>query len=206
MVSSGKGVAHAEATATEGPHRAIQLICKIPNDKMNLEPEICKVKQSQIPVKEVEGGKIKILAGKLGDLVSPATLKAYPKLTIGRALVNPGAKMEVILDENEFEHGIVFALEGKGTVLDESTFATIDETLDTVVFGSGQKLVLKNDDPVNILDAFFTASKSLNEEWKKLKGFNGFFIAPNEAEAEKIYAKIAEVGAKNFNYTVWNDE
>ena len=207
LVSAGKGVAHAEATATEGPHKAIQLICKIPYDKMDLEPEICKVKSSQIPVLDIEGqGQIKVLVGKLGDLVSPATLKAYPeKVTIGRALVNPGAKMEVVLDP-EFEHGVVFALHGKGKVVDESTFATIDEALDTVVFGSGEKLVLENEDSNKILDVFFTASKPLNEEWKKLKGFNGFFIAPTEAEAEKIYAKIEEVGVQNFTYKVWNNQ
>ena len=66
--------------------------------------------------------------------------------------------------------------------------------------------MLRNDDPVNILDIFFTASKSLNEEWKKLKGFNGFFIVPTESEAEKIYAKIEEVGVKNFNYKIWNTQ
>ena len=62
---------------------------------------------------------------------------------------------------------------------------------------------MKNEDNEKPLDVFFTASKPLNEEWKKLKGFNGFFIAKTENEAEKILAKIEEVGVQNFNYKVW---
>ena len=126
-VSAGRGVAHQEATTTEGPHKAIQLICKIPEDKLDLPPEICKVKSSKIPEKDISGGKLKVIVGKIGDLESPATLKAYPKLTIGRILVNPGAKVELELDET-FEHGLIFALEGKGSVLDDSTSAIIDES------------------------------------------------------------------------------
>ena len=62
---------------------------------------------------------------------------------------------------------------------------------------------MKNEDDSNPLDVFFTASKPLNEEWKKLKGFNGFILTKTETEAEKIMSKIEEVGVQNFNYKVW---
>lgn len=202
VVSAGRGVAHAEATATEGAHKAVQIICKIPDAMVDLPPEICKVKAADLPVLALPGGQIKILTGQLGDKAG-ATIAAYPQCVMGRAWVNPGSSIEIPLEEAKFQHGVVFALSGSGSVVDDETSTLIDESMQVVVFGQGHNLKLKNQSDTEELEAFFIGCSPLNEEWVKLKGFNGFFLAPTKAEAEKIYSKIEEVGGKNFTYKVW---
>ena len=56
VVSAGRGVCHEEKTATEGNHKAIQTIFKIPEDKKDLLPELVKVRSEDLPMLEVEAG------------------------------------------------------------------------------------------------------------------------------------------------------
>lgn len=49
------------------------------------------------------------------------------------------------------------------------------------------------------LQIFLGAGMKLDEPWVKLLGHNGFIIAKDEIEAEKVMAKIDERG-KDFTY------
>ena len=71
------------------------------------------------------------------------------------------------------------------------------------VFGNGGPLNITNKSPDKILDMYLAAGKPLNEPWAKLLGFNGFVIGKDEADVDRIMAKIGEVGVENFNYKVW---
>ncbi len=53
--------------------------------------------------------------GKLGGIESPAKLKALPRFVLGRVNVNPGAKLELPLDE-DLEQGVVYVIDGEGAV------------------------------------------------------------------------------------------
>ena len=70
-VSTGRGLAHMEKTATEGANRMIQTIVQIPKDLVDLEPEISRAKESDLPVIQFDG-------------MLPATFNSYwdPSLAI----------------------------------------------------------------------------------------------------------------------------
>lgn len=54
-VSSGRGLAHFEKSATEGANRMIQTVAKIPHDKVDWEPEISRAKEADLPVVQFDG-------------------------------------------------------------------------------------------------------------------------------------------------------
>lgn len=114
-VSSGRGVAHMEKTASDGENSMIQTIFKIPDENISLEPEISKAKFDSLPVIKLDGGIFRIGVGKVGNHESPVKLKAMPRIVLGRIIIKPLKKVEVPLDE-ELSQGLLYVLEGEGLV------------------------------------------------------------------------------------------
>jgi redox-sensitive bicupin YhaK (pirin superfamily) len=196
-VSSGRGVAHMEKTASEGANRLIQTILQIPQDKLQYEPEHYKIKEANLPVMILNGGHLKVCIGKVGDMESPAKLKALPRFVIGRVKVDAGATVDIPLDE-DLEHGFLYVIEGEGQV----SACDIKQGDGAHVFGPGKVLSIQNKDDSKPMDIFMVASKPLNEPWVKLLGFNGFILAKDEEDANRVMAKVGEVGVENFSYKV----
>ena len=195
-VSAGRGVCHEEMSAKEGKHMAIQTIFKIPQDKLHLPPELIRIDKEQIPVLEMEGGKLRVNVGKHGDVESPVKLQAFPRAVMLRALIDQGKAMTIPLDE-DLERGFVVVIQGKCKVGPEKEELAKDGGL--VLYGSGGGLVLDNSEGEGPCDALVVAGKPLNEPWVKLLGRNGFIIAKDEAEAEKVMDCIMKE-EDNFSY------
>jgi len=194
MVSAGRGVCHAESTAEDGKHVAVQTIFKIPEDKKDLLPELIKVDAKDIPDLGLSGGSAKLLVGRLGDVESPAKVKALPRVVMLKLKVNPEAKMEVPLD-TDLEHGFVCITNGKCKLGGGQEWSEAGKGL--WLFGEGKDLGLEaGDEGVEML---MVAGKPLNEPWVKMLGRNGFIIAANEEEAEKVMEVIHKTG-NEFSY------
>ena len=93
MVSAGRGVCHEESSAAEGSHMAIQTIFKIPDDKKDLLPELIKVAPEDIPDLGLNGATAKLLVGHLGNIESPARVKALPRVVMVMVSADAGAKV-----------------------------------------------------------------------------------------------------------------
>ena len=186
-VSAGMGVCHEEHTAHEGRHQAIQTIFKIPADKLHFPPELIHIKKDQIPVVNVDGGHFRVNIGRLGDVECPGKLKAFPRAVMVRAFVDQGKSMRIPLDE-DLEQGFVVVLDGKCKIGAEKEELELGGGL--VVFGKGGELELDNGDGDKVCDALVVAGKPLNEPWVKMLGRNGFILAKEEAEADRIMEVI----------------
>jgi len=195
-VSAGRGVCHEEKPARDGRHSAIQTIFKIPQDKLHLPPELVRVDKDKIPVLEMEGGKLRVNIGKHGGVESPAKLQAFPRAVMLRALVDKGKSMTIPLDE-DLETGFVIVIAGKCKVGDEKDELAKDGGL--VIFGKGGGLLLDNCGGESSCDAIVVAGKPLNEPWVKMLGRNGFIIAKDEEEAERVMGVIMKE-ENNFTF------
>ena len=195
-VSAGRGVCHEEKSARDGRHSAIQTIFKIPQDKLDLAPELVRVDKSRIPVLEMEGGKLRVNVGRHGGVESPAKLQAFPRAVMLRALINQGKVMTIPLEE-DLETGFVIVIDGRCKVGAEKEELAKGEGL--LLFGKGGDLILDNSVGENTCDALVVAGKPLNEPWVKMLGRNGFIIAKDETEAESIMNVIVKE-ENNFNF------
>jgi len=190
MVSAGRGVCHEEATAHDGRHVAIQTIFKIPEDKKDFLPELIKVDAKDIPDLGLPNGTVRLLVGKLGDIESPAKVKALPRVVMLMVKASTSAKLTLPLDE-DLEHGYVYVLNGKCKLGGQEEWCEAGEGL--WLFGEGAALNVESGD--DGVEALVVAAKPLNEPWFKMLGRNGFIITASEEEAEKVM----EVVHKNGN-------
>jgi len=198
MVSAGRGVCHAEASATDGQHIAVQTIFKIPNNKKDLLPELIKVDAADIPDLAVTGGTAKLLVGRLGNVESPAKVQALPRVVMVLLTVDAGSTMAVPLDA-DLEHGFVYVLNGKCKLGGGAEWCEAEKGM--WLFGGGNELTVEGgEEGVKVL---MLAGKPLGEDWVKLLGRNGFIIAGTEEEAEKVMEVIHKTGDE-FSYKKLN--
>merc|ERR550517_1104253 len=167
-VSAGMGVCHEEKTHTDGRHRAIQTVFKIPDDKLDLPPVL----------------------GKLGKVESPARLQSLPRVVVLRIKIEAGKRMKVPLDE-DFEHGLVFVISGGCKLGEEGVPAK--EGGGCFLFGDGGDLMIETG-PEEEAEVFLVAAKPTGEPWVKMLGRNGFIVTKNEQEAEKVMEVINKFG------------
>jgi len=189
-VSAGKGVCHEEKTHTDGRHRAIQTVFKIPDDKLDLPPVLVKAAEKDIPVVKLDGGVARVMLGRLGKVESPARLQALPRVVILRIKIEAGKRMKVPLDE-DFEHGLVFVISGGCKLGEEGVPAK--EGGGCFLFGDGGELMIETG-PEEQAEVFLVAAKPTGEPWVKMLGRNGFIVTKNEQEAEKVMEVINKFG------------
>ena len=191
-VSAGRGGCHEEKT--EGNHEAIQTIFKIPEDKKDLLPELVKVRSGDLPMLEVGGGSVKVLIGRMGQLESPAKLKALPRVVMLIVKLVSGGRIDVPLDA-DLEHGFVFVISGKCRLGGGEGWCEAGKGV--WLFGGGEGLEVEaGEEEVEML---VVAGKPLNEPWVKLLGNNGFIITSTEEEAEKVMEVVNNTGDQ-FTY------
>merc|ERR1711971_785368 len=189
-VSAGKGVCHEEKTHTDGRHRAIQTVFKIPDEKLDLPPVLVKVAAEDIPIVKLDGGEARVMLGRLGKVESPAKLQSLPRVVILRICIEAGKRMKLPLDEH-FEHGLVFVISG-GCKLGEEGVAAA-EGGGCFLFGDGGELIIETHTEEQA-EIFLVAAKPLREPWVKMLGRSGFIVTKNEQEAEKVMEVINKFG------------
>jgi len=191
--SSGRGICHQEMTIDDY-NRMLQVIVRIPPQKLTLPPQICKVKAEALP--EVHPG-VTLLVGELNGVKSPATPEAWPDAVFLRVKVPKESSLELSLPEN-YPHGFLVVLDGSGSVGGQD----VSKGSEVLVFGKGSALEISSTDN---LDMFLAAGEPLLETpWVKKLGNNGFGIFRNEQEATAIMEKAVAAG-NDWSYKILDE-
>lgn len=104
VMTAGRGISHAEQTPAHhsGVLNGVQLWVALPDAHRNVEPSFAGL--AETPCRELPGGILRVFAGALGGLRSPAP--HYSPLVGADVQVHPGAAVELELDPR-FEHGLL---------------------------------------------------------------------------------------------------
>jgi len=113
VMTAGRGISHAEQTPTHHSGsltrrlNGVQLWIALPDAQRDVEPSFAGI--AETPLRELPGGLLRVFAGALGGVHSPAP--HFSPLVGADVQVHPGATVEVALDPT-FEHGLL-VLEGE---------------------------------------------------------------------------------------------
>jgi redox-sensitive bicupin YhaK (pirin superfamily) len=136
VMTSGRGIAHAEETPPDNTGRlnGVQLWTALPGGERHRAPAFAQV--AEVPALESPAGVVRVFAGTLGGATSPAP--HYSPLVGADLEVHAGPPLEVPLDRT-FEHAVLVmagdcALDGRrldervlyylGTARSEAAFAS----------------------------------------------------------------------------------
>ena len=113
VMTAGRGISHAEQTPPSASGRpnnrlsGIQLWVALPDAVRNMEPSFSGI--AETPAFEPRGGLVRVFAGALGGVRSPAP--HFSPLIGADVQVHPASEVEIELDPS-FEHGLLL-LEGE---------------------------------------------------------------------------------------------
>ena len=110
--TAGSGMVHSEMPAEKGESNGIQLWINLPKRLKQIEPGYQQVNDEEFPVKEVEGGRIKVLVGE----GSPLKLKT----DVIYQHVNLKKQSSYELDITAGIRGIVYVMSGEVSVNKEA--------------------------------------------------------------------------------------
>jgi len=106
--TAGSGMVHSEMPAEQGHSNGIQLWINLPKHLKKITPAYQQVNENDFPVKNIEGGQVKILIGEN----SPLELKT--EVIYQHAHLNKQATYQ--LELNPAMRGIVYVMSGKTSV------------------------------------------------------------------------------------------
>jgi len=104
VMTAGRGISHAEQTPAHHSSRlnGVQLWIALPDARRDVEPAFAGL--AEAPCRELPGGILRVFAGEVGGLISPAP--HYSPLVGADVQVHPGPTVELELDPL-FEHGLL---------------------------------------------------------------------------------------------------
>ncbi len=104
VMTAGRGISHAEQTPARhsGRLNGVQLWVALPDARRDVEPAFAGI--AETPQCELPGGLLRVFAGALGGVRSPAP--HFSPLVGADVQVHPGATVELALNP-AFEHGIL---------------------------------------------------------------------------------------------------
>lgn len=115
VMTSGRGIAHTEQTpaTNSGRLNGVQLWVALPDAQRDMEPAFEAIRD--VPAIEQRGGIIRVFAGKLAGVVSPA--RHYSEIVGADLEIHAGESVEFGLDPR-YEHAVLLlrgdcALEGQ---------------------------------------------------------------------------------------------
>jgi len=151
-MNSGSGILHEERIPEVDRLLGVQLWLNLPKDDKTSKPSYNSIKKEDIKEVEIDGGKIRLLAGDYKD-VSGYRGKHLP-LNYYDIHLNEGA--EIILNMDANESVMLFTLIGdvyvEGELVEEKTAVKLTE---------GSSLSIKNEDKK--AQVLYISSKALNE-------------------------------------------
>lgn len=82
--TAGRGLEHSEMPSAEGMSNGIQLWINLAKDLKSIEPDYQQVDKENIPVKEIDGGRVSIIVGD-GSPVKLKTPVRYLEVNLNKA-------------------------------------------------------------------------------------------------------------------------
>ncbi len=112
VMTSGRGIAHAEQTPRQNSGRlnGAQLWVALPDEQRHVDPSFDGV--DQVPVIESPGGLTQVFAGSLSGITSPG--RHFSPLVGVDVQVHPGSEVAMDLERN-FEHAVL-VLDGECSI------------------------------------------------------------------------------------------
>lgn len=112
VMTSGRGIAHAEQTPRQNSGRlnGAQLWVALPDERRHVDPSFDGVEQ--VPVIESPGGVTQVFAGSLSGVTSPG--RHFSALVGADVQVHPGTEVAMDLERN-FEHAVL-VLDGECSI------------------------------------------------------------------------------------------
>ena len=106
--TAGSGMVHSEMPAEEGETNGIQLWINLPKRLKQIEPDYQQVEAEEFPVKNIDGGQVKILVGE-GSPLKLKTEVIYQHIKLDD-------QASYTLSLNQGMRGLVYILKGCVTV------------------------------------------------------------------------------------------
>ena len=108
-MTAGRGVIHSEMPEqTEGLVRGFQLWFNLPKEKKMIDPAYHDIQADQIPVVELENGKVKVISGSFQDVTGPGR----PHTGMMYLDVHLYDKQDIVLPIEDDWNGFVYVYEG----------------------------------------------------------------------------------------------
>lgn len=108
-MTAGKGVIHSEMPEqTEGLVRGFQLWFNLPKEKKMIDPAYHDIQADQIPVVELENGKVKVISGTFQDTTGPGR----PHTGMMYLDVHLNDKQDIVLPIEDGWNGFIYVYEG----------------------------------------------------------------------------------------------
>jgi redox-sensitive bicupin YhaK (pirin superfamily) len=123
-MTAGRGVVHTEEAGRDGAH-SLQLWLNLPSALKMSEPRYQDLRGAQMPVRNVEGGALRVFSGASGDVQGPA-LNHVP-VTMIEMRLEAGAvvRQELPPEYNAF----VYVIEGEGVFGRDRTEAHAEQVV-----------------------------------------------------------------------------
>jgi hypothetical protein len=113
-MTAGRGIVHSEMPEQEnGLLWGFQLWVNLPAKDKMVAPRYQDIPASDIPKVDVEGGSVRVVAGRFGSVVGPVTGVATDPIYLDAAL-NPGASMAIPLPVQH--NAFAFVCEGQAAI------------------------------------------------------------------------------------------
>ena len=108
-MTAGRGVIHSEMPEqTEGLVRGFQLWFNLPKEKKMIDPAYHDIQADQIPVVELENGKVKVISGSFQDVTGPGR----PHTGMMYLDVHLYDKQDIVLPIEDDWNGFIYVYEG----------------------------------------------------------------------------------------------
>ena len=98
-MTAGRGIVHAEevdAGPGAAPLHGVQTWVALPREHRETEPAFTHVPAGQLPLVERDGARVRVIAGRLGDALSPVA--TFQPLTYLDVALSPGADVSLPVD------------------------------------------------------------------------------------------------------------
>jgi redox-sensitive bicupin YhaK (pirin superfamily) len=173
-MTAGRGVVHSEMPRmTEGLLRGFQLWVNLPAARKMDKPAYREFSAGSIPTASVAGGRVKVIAGRFGDVIGPVAAVAVDPIYFD-VTVAPGGSVTVPAPADH--DGFVYLYEGGGTVGERPM---VNGELG--VLGAGEALELVGGD--GGLSALLVAGRPIGEPVARY----GPFVMNSVAEIERAF-------------------
>lgn len=177
-MTAGSGIIHQEMPQKfEGLMQGFQLWVNLPAKKKMTDPKYRGITKEQIPIVEINGAEVKVIAGDVGGTKGPVSDLSNPieyfdvELKPGKAFEHPTHRNLTV-----FVYAVKGAVEIQGVKISEGQCG---------VFGEGDSIKVSSKDGARFL---FVTGEPLNEP----VAWQGPIVMNTEEELEKAFQELDE--------------
>ena len=149
-MTAASGILHEEFhsqnySKTGGPFRMVQLWVNLPAKDKNAQAKYQAITRDMVPEVELNGGRVRLIAGWLDDIKGPA--KTFTPLNLWDVRLNSGSEISLPLPEGH--NSMVAVISGNVTIMGKSIYEA--EIARCSTYGKGVTVKADNDSMLLVL-------------------------------------------------------